>query len=146
MQTTNIGTFDRADALLKNIDKSIFVKAIVISLVAHLVLTVLTSFSLFADWKTYGVKAPATINKIKQDAQRAEDDARRKKAAEEKAAQEAAKAEEARKFAETNKAARATAPTAAAPAAGEKGAKVPPEIQPLPPKKEFQLGDDLSLD
>ena len=42
------------------------------------------------------------------------------------------------------------APAAAAggqPKAGADGkAAKPPEVQPLPPKKEFQYGDDLSLD
>ena len=38
-----------------------------------------------------------------------------------------------------------TPATAATPAA-EDGKVTPPEVEPLPPKKEFQLGDDLSLD
>ena len=152
MENTN-STFARADALLKNIDKSIFVKALVISLIAHVVLTGATSVSLFRDWGTYGVKAPATINKIKQDAARAEEDARRKKAAEEKAALEAAKAEEARKFAETNKSTTVSAKLQSSSSQSNNrtieqsnNTKTPPEIEPLPPKKDFQLGDDLSLD
>ena len=33
-----------------------------------------------------------------------------------------------------------------AAAAEEKEKKTPPEVEPLPPKKEFQYGDDLTLD
>ena len=63
----------------------------------------------------------------------------------EKAQKEAAAAEEARKIAATNK---VQSSSSAAVSAGEvtKDGKTPPEVQPLPPKKEFEYGDDLSLD
>ena len=139
----------KPDMLLTDIERSIFAKALVISIIAHAVLLGGTSFSLFADWGKYGVHSPSYIN-----AQKSKEN--KEAEAEEKAAEEAKKAES-EKSAAAAKDAKAAAPaatnaanaakpaTAATPAA-EDGKVTPPEVEPLPPKKEFQLGDDLSLD
>ena len=131
----------KPDMLLTDIERSIFAKALVISIIAHTALLGGTSFSLFADWWTYGVHSPSYINAQKSKENKEAEAARRKAAAEEKAAEEAkkAKTEKAAAPAATN------AANAATPAA-EDGKVTPPEVDPLPPKKEFQLGDDLSLD
>ena len=79
------------------------------------------------------------------------EETRRREATAEKAKSEAA---EAKKTApgQTDQAAPAAEPakqTVAveeAAAAEEKEKKTPPEVEPLPPKKEFQYGDDLTLD
>lgn len=146
----------KPDMLLTDIERSIFAKALVISIIAHAALLGGTSFSLFADWGKYGVHSPSYINAQKSKENKEAEAARRKAAAEEKAAEEAKKAE-AEKAAAPAKDAKAAAPaatnaanaakpaTAATPAA-EDGKVTPPEVEPLPPKKEFQLGDDLSLD
>ena len=153
----------KPDMLLTDIERSIFAKALVISIIAHAALLGGTSFSLFADWGKYGVHSPSYINAQKSKENKEAEAARRKAAAEEKAAEEAKKAESeksaaAAKDAKSNNsagdakpskaadtAASAATPAAATPAA-EDGKVTPPEIEPLPPKKEFQLGDDLSLD
>lgn len=135
----------KPDMLLTEIERSIFVKALVISIIAHIVLLGGTSFSLFADWGKYGVHSPSYINAQKTKENKEAEAARRKAAAEAKAAEEAAKAA----AAASNKTAKASAPAknGATPATvGVEEKKTPPEVEPLPPKKEFQLGDDLSLD
>ncbi|MBR2355954.1 MAG: hypothetical protein IKA69_06225 [Kiritimatiellae bacterium] len=137
----------KPDMLLTDIERSIFAKALVISIIAHAALLGGTSFSLFADWGKYGVHPPSYINAQKSKENKEAEAERRKAAAEEKAAEEAkkAEAEKAAAPAATNAANAATPATAATPAA-EDGKVTPPEVEPLPPKKEFQLGDDLSLD
>ena len=146
----------KPDMLLTDIERSIFAKALVISIIAHVALLGGTSFSLFADWGKYGVHSPSYINAQKSKENKEAEAERRKAAAEEKAAEEAKKAEaekaaapakdaKAAAPAATNAANAATPATAATPAA-EDGKGTPPEVEPLPPKKEFQLGDDLSLD
>ena len=143
----------KPDMLLTDIERSIFAKALVISIIAHAALLGGTSFSLFADWGKYGVHSPSYINAQKSKENKEAEAARRKAAAEEKAAEEAKKAE-AEKAAATAKAAapaatnaaNAAKPATAATPAAEDGKVTPPEVEPLPPKKEFQLGDDLSLD
>lgn len=137
----------KPDMLLTDIERSIFAKALVISIIAHAALLGGTSFSLFADWGKYGVHSPSYINAQKSKENKEAEAERRKAAAEEKAAEEAkkAEAEKAAAPAATNAANAATPATAATPAA-EDGKVTPPEVEPLPPKKEFQLGDDLSLD
>lgn len=150
----------KPDMLLTDIERSIFAKALVISIIAHAALLGGTSFSLFADWGKYGVHSPSYINAQKSKENKEAEAERRKAAAEEKAAEEAKKAEaektaapakdaakdaKAAAPAATNAANAATPATAATPAA-EDGKVTPPEVEPLPPKKEFQLGDDLSLD
>lgn len=145
----------KPDMLLTDIERSIFAKALVISIIAHAALLGGTSFSLFADWGKYGVHSPSYINAQKSKENKEAEAERRKAAAEEKAAEEAKKAAAPAKDtakdakaaapAATNAANAATPATAATPAA-EDGKVTPPEVEPLPPKKEFQLGDDLSLD
>lgn len=137
----------KPDMLLTDIERSIFAKALVISIIAHAALLCGTSFSLFADWGKYGVHSPSYINAQKSKENKEAEAERRKAEAEEKAAEEAkkAEAEKASAPAATNAANAATPATAATPAA-EDGKVTPPEVEPLPPKKEFQLGDDLSLD
>lgn len=134
----------KPDMLLTDIERSIFAKALVISIIAHAALLGGTSFSLFADWGKYGVHSPSYINAQKSKENKEAEAERRKAAAEEKAAEEAKKAE-AEKAAAPAATNAATPATAATPAA-EDGKVTPPEVEPLPPKKEFQLGDDLSLD
>ncbi|MBO5775039.1 MAG: hypothetical protein J6R63_03360 [Kiritimatiellae bacterium] len=135
----------KPDTLLTEIERSIFVKALVISTIAHVVLLAVTSFSLFADWGKYGFHAPSYINAQKSKENKEAEAARRKAEVEAKA-EAAAKEKEAASDPKAEK----TAPAAegqAQAAASEKDEKVtPPEIEPLPPKKEFQLGDDLTLD
>ena len=157
------------DALLENIGKSIMFKAMVISIIGHIVFTGATSISLWQDWaytrevktdkgevtieRPYLLKAPGTINAMKGAEKKAADEAKRKAEAAAKAEAEAKAAAEKRE-AEAKEKDQAAA-TAAKPADGaaapqattdEKGEKKPPEVQPLPPKKDFELGDDLSLD
>ena len=142
------------DDLLTGIGKSIMAKALVYSIIGHFILTVATSVPLFKDWTVYGVKSPSAINAIRAEENRVKQEEERRKKAEEKAAAEAkAEAERKAKEAEEAKknpkaAAASTNATAGAtqPAVGADGKIVPPEVQPLPPKKEFQYGDDLSLD
>ena len=93
------------------------------------------------------------INAEKTRERREAEETRRREATAEKAKSEAAEAE-AKKAApgQTDQAAPAAEPakqTVAveeAAAAEEKEKKTPPEVEPLPPKKEFQYGDDLTLD
>lgn len=138
----------KPDMLLTEIERSIFVKALVISIIAHVVLLAATSTSLFADWAKYGVHSPSYINAVKSKENKEAEESRRKAeleakataAAEEKAKQDEAKVKEAADSAGKGK------PAASAKDASTDEKVTPPEIEPLPPKKEFQLGDDLSLD
>lgn len=135
---------NKPETLLVELERSIFTKALVISVVAHVLVLGLTSFSLFADWGKYGVHSPSYINAQKTKENKEIEAANRKKAAEEKAAAEAAKAaaEATNKTAKASAAAKGGTP---AVGAGEEK-KTPPDVEPLPPKKDFELGDDLSLD
>ena len=153
------------DDLLEGIGRSIMTKALVYSIVGHVVVTAATSIPLFKDWTVYGIKAPTTINAIRTEENRKrEEEERRQKAAAKAEAEAKAQAEAAAKAAEESKgkakpaaakasgaATAAAAPAAggqgeAAAAAGESGEKKPPEVQPLPPKRDFEYGEDLSLD
>ena len=143
----------RPDDLLVGIGKSVMGKALLYSIIGHFVLTAATSVSLFKDWTVYGIKSPSAINAIRAEENRVKQEEERRKKAEEKAAAQAkAEAEKKAKEAEDAKkkgAAAATNATAAASGDAKVGADgkiVPPEVQPLPPKKEFEYGDDLSLD
>ena len=133
------------DDLIAGLGKSVMGKALLYSIIGHFVLTGATSVSLFKDWTVYGVKSPSAINAIKTEENRVKEEAERRRKAEEKAAAEAkAEAEAKAKIAEEQKKNPKPAASAAAPAEG--GKVVPPEVQPLPPKKDFEYGDDLSLD
>ena len=139
----------KPDELIANIDRSIFAKALVMSVIAHAALMGATSVSLFQDC----FHSPSYINAEKTRERREAEETRRREATAEKAKSEAAEAE-AKKAApgQTDQAAPAAEPakqTVAveeAAAAEEKEKKTPPEVEPLPPKKEFQYGDDLTLD
>lgn len=151
-------TLKTPEDLLAGIGRSIMAKAIVLSILAHIVLMGATSVSLFRDWAKYGVKSPSAINVIRTQENRAAEEARKKAEAEAKAAAEAkAEAEAKARIAEEQKKggakpAEKTAPrdegvaSEGAARTAEAGEKKPPEIEPLPPKKEFQYGEDLSLD
>lgn len=139
----------KPEELVARIDRSIFAKALVISIVAHAALMGATSVPLFQDWMRYGFHSPSYINAEKTRERREAEETRRREATAEKANAEA----EAKKAAgETNQVAAAVEPAKQTVAAEEAAAakaseeKTPPEVQPLPPKKEFQYGDDLTLD
>jgi len=142
----------KPDELVAKIDRSIFAKALVISIVAHIALMGATSVSLFQDWVHYGIHSPSYINAEKTRERREAEETRRREATAEKAKAEAAEAEAKKASAATNQTAAAAEPArqtvaaAEASAAKESKEKTPPEVQPLPPKKEFQYGDDLTLD
>ena len=162
----------KPDDLLKDIGRSIMTKATVYSTIIHIVLTAATSIALFKDWaytetveektgegdavvsrtvRPYLLKAPTYINAEKKKIAQAEAEKQRKLEAEKKAAEKAkAEAEAAAKAAEE---AKKNPPKKGAPAAGTEAAAkdadgkvTPPEVEPLPPKKDFEYGDDLSLD
>lgn len=145
------------DDLLVNIGKSIMFKAMLWSIIGHIVFTGITSISLWKDWATdwerFGLKAPGTINAIKGEDRKIAEEKKRKEEAAAKAEAEAKAAAEKREAEakEKEKAEKAKLEGQggggeAAAATDEKGEKKPPEVQPLPPKKDFELGDDLSLD
>ncbi len=134
------------DDLLTNIGKSIMGKALLYSLIGHFILTILTSIPLFKDWTVYGIKAPSTINAIRTEENRQKAEAERRQKAEEKAAAEAKAATEAKGKAAEDAAKKGGAASPVAATTGADGKIVPPEVEPLPPKKEFSLDDDLSLD
>lgn len=128
------------DGLLKDINKSILAKGIIIALVAHAVVVFGTSFSLYRDWAEFGVKTPSQIKTIKKE----------NRIAAEKAAREEEikrKADEAAAMASNAAPAKASAPVAKAPAAEAakeqpSGQVKPPEIQPL----DRATTDSISLD
>ena len=135
------------DSLLENIGRSVMFKALVWSVIGHLIFTGLTSISLWkdwaSDWNRFGLRAPGTINAIKGEDRKAAEEAKRKAEAAAKAEAEAKAAEEAKAKDE----AKAKGQGEGRAVTGEGGdKKKPPEVQPLPPKKEFELGDDLQLD
>ena len=137
------------DSLLKDINKSILTKGIVIALIAHAIIIFGTSFSLYRDWVAYRdkepvgfIKKPSTIKTIKKEEKVAADKAKREEEIKRKAEESAALASNAapaQASAEVKGA--AAQPKAAADAKGDGNVK-PPEIQPLKPVST----DDLSLD
>ena len=142
----------KPDELIAKIDRSVFAKALVASILAHAALMGATSVSLFQDWMKYGFHSPSYINAEKTRERRDAEELQRKQAALDKARAEAAEAEAKKAAAATNQTAQAQAATpaqttvAAQETADESAKKTPPEVEPLPPKKEFQYGDDLTLD
>ena len=138
-------TFKRPDDLLVEIGRSIMNKALVWSIIGHFVFTVLTSIPLFVDWTHYGIKSPSAINAIRtEETRKAEEENRKKKAMEK--AEEAKAAAEAAKTNSISKTVGATTNAAEKVQKTDDGKITPPEVQALPPKKEFEYGDDLSLD
>ena len=139
------------DLLLEPLGRSIMVKALIISAVAHVVIIFGTSFGLYADWAEFGVQSPSSIKMKKKELQEQVEEEARRKAAEERAAQ----VQEAAVAAEGDGAAAGTnAPAGAAPAAAggekpapkaEETAPAAPELEPLPPKSGFSLGEDFSI-
>ena len=134
------------DSLLKDINKSILTKGIVIALVAHAVIVFGTSFSLYRDWAKYGVKTPSTIKAQKKEEKVAADKAKREEEIKRKAEESAALASNAAP-------AQASAPAKADAPAGSKAAEAkadgtvkPPEIQPLKPASTDEISlDDIGL-
>ena len=141
----NETTFKRPDDLLVEIGRSIMNKALVWSIIGHFVFTVLTSIPLFVDWTHYGIKSPSAINAIRTEENRKLEEENRKKKAMEKA-EEAKAAAEAAKTNSISKTVGATTNAADKVQKPDDGKITPPEVQALPPKKEFEYGDDLSLD
>ena len=133
------------DDLLVEIGRSIMNKALVWSIIGHFVFTVLTSIPLFVDWTRYGIKSPSAINAIRTEENRKAEEENRKKKAMEKA-EEAKAAAEASKTNSISKTVGATTNAADKVQKPDDGKITPPEVQALPPKKEFEYGDDLSLD
>ncbi len=126
----------KPEELVAGIERSILGRALLVSILAHAVLLGGTSLQLYMDWSKYGVHSPSYINSLKTQERKAAETATRKAAAEEAAAKSAAAKSAA---AETNKTTKA-----AAAADGEQ--KTPPEEEPMPPKKDFEYGKDLSFD
>ena len=124
----------RPDELLTDIERSVFGRALVVSIVLHAVLIGVTSISLFRDWAEYGVHSPSWINAEKTKARKEAEETRRREEAEKKAAAEEAKAADMRASASNETKSEAVE------------TKTPPEIKPLPPKTGFEYGEDLSLD
>ncbi|MBQ6246579.1 MAG: hypothetical protein IJK04_06920 [Kiritimatiellae bacterium] len=134
------------DSLLKDINKSILTKGIVIALVAHAIIIFGTSFSLYRDWAKYGVKTPSAIKAQKKEEKVAADKAKREEEIKRKAEESAALASNAAP-------AQASSPAKTAAPAGSKAAEAktdgtvkPPEIQPLKPASTDELSlDDIGL-
>lgn len=131
------------DLLLEPLGRSIMVKALIISAVAHVVIIFGTPFGLYADWAAFGVQSPSSIKMKKKELQEQVEEEARRKAAEARAAQ----VQEAAVAAEGGGAPSGThAPGGVAPAPkAEEPAAVPPELEPLPPKSGFTLGEDFSI-
>lgn len=133
------------EALLTRCNRSILLKALLISTVVHVGFAGVTSMSLYRDWARhgmfrdgYGLLSPSEMRVIEKDeAKEAERKARDAKMAEELQAQRA----EAKLAVASDEAA---APTAA-PAAPE-STPTAPEIEPLPPKESFSIDDLPGLD
>ena len=84
------------DDLLVNIGKSIMFKAMVLSILGHVIFTGATSISLWqdwaSDWERFGLKAPGTINAIKGEDRKIAEEKKRKEEAAAKAEAEAKEA------------------------------------------------------
>ncbi len=133
------------DSLLKDINKSILTKGIVIALVAHAIVVFGTSFSLYRDWATYGVKTPSAIKAQKKEEQIAADKAKREEEIRRKAEESAALASNAapaKATAETKTEAAQSKSADAKATEASGNVKKPPEIEPMKPGST----DDISLD
>ncbi len=134
------------DDLLKNINKSILTKGIIVALIVHAAIVFGTSFGLYRDWAEYGVKKPSTIKQEKKQKQVEAEKARREEEIKRKAEEAAIAASNAapvKATAETKAAAaQSKAGEGAKGAEGDGAAKKPPEIEPLPPASgDIDLGD-----
>ena len=136
------------DSLLKDINKSILTKGIIIALVAHAIIVFGTSFSLYRDWAKYGVKSPSAIKAQKKEEKVAADKAKREEEIKRKAEESAALASNAAP-AQASAQAMADAPADAKAAdakADASGTVKPPEIQPLKPASTDEVSlDDIGL-
>ena len=143
------------DSLLKDINKSILTKGIVIALVAHAIIIFGTSFSLYRDWVAYRdkepvgfIKKPSTIKTIKKEEKVAADKAKREEEIKRKAEESAALASNAAP-AQASAQAKTDAPADAKAAdakADASGTVKPPEIQPLKPASTDEISlDDIGL-
>jgi hypothetical protein len=128
------------EALLKSVNKSIFIKALVISAVVHFVFAGVTSFSLYKSWakhgmfkEGYGLLSPSDIREIEEDEKKAALDA-------EQEAKMAARLDEQRKQAKLEMEKKEEGQSTPEPPATEESEPQVPEIEPLPPK-EFSLDD-----
>ncbi len=134
------------DSMLKDVNKSILAKGIIVALVAHAVIVFGTSFSLYRDWAKYGVKTPSSIKAQKKEEKVAADKAKREEEIKRRA-------DEAAALASNSAPAQASAPAKADTPVGSKAAGAaadsavkPPEIQPLSPATTDELSlDDLGL-
>ena len=135
------------DELLRNIDKSILAKGIIIAVIVHAIVLFGTSLGLYKDWVAYRdkepvglFKKPSTIKNIKKQEQLEAEKARREAEIQRKAEDAAMAASNA---APASAEAKAAPPAGSASAAAEaEGAKKPPEVEPLPPASgDIDLGD-----
>ena len=138
--------------LLVNVERSIMPRALSVSLIAHVAVVLLTSFSLYAAWVQYGIyreeygfMTPANIRTLKKDVEKKKQEADRKARADAEVAK-IRKKEDAKQASDEGK----------KPSSGDSGAKAPTdeeappvkEPQKLPRKKSISLDDapDLGLD
>ena len=122
------------DELLKETNRSTLTKAMLTSTVIHCVLIFGTSFGLYSDWvEVGGIHSPSKIKQMRADSEKEKADEERRLASEKRAAEMAAAAEA------------APAPTPATTPAANPPQATPnvPDLEPLPPKEGFSLGDDL---
>ena len=134
------------DDLLKDIDKSILTKGIIIALVVHAIFVFGTSFGLYKDWGKYGIKAPSTIKAEKKQEQAEADKAHREAEIQRKAEAAAIAASNAVPVKATAEVkALSAASKEKATATDDKAAKKAPEVQPLPPASGEISLDELGL-
>lgn len=131
------------ESLLTSINRSIFLKGLLISALAHFAFLGLTSFGLYRDWAEYGLRSeigfhtPSNIKRLQQTRARERETAERDRREEQRRADQAARALE-------DEERRAQAPDATpTPAAAQPPAE--PTIEPLPPRP-FSLDDLPDLD
>ncbi len=128
-----------ADALLVNINRSIFTRALLFSTVVHIGFLALSSFSLYKDWATYGMfsdkrgfHTPSEIKSIRREQAKDAEDAERTKRMEARLAEQRAQAS----LADAN-----ATPTPDPAAAATAAPAAEPTVEPLPPKPGFSLDD-----
>ena len=138
MEEQNPSTELNPERLLDSINRSIFVRAFLMSLVVHLVIVFASSFGLYKDWSVYGIQSedygfhiPSVIKTIKRDVAAANEEAQRQKHLEERIAEQTAEADQSstpEPVEETESTSQPETPT-------------PPEIEPMAPKENFSLDD-----
>jgi len=127
------------EKLLRAADAPSLGRAVLVSVVAHLLVLGLTSFPLYRDWATYGIRTPAALRELKK-AERLEAD-KLKRETELKARQEKEQAEAKARETDAGDAGAATD----TPPTADTGAGAPPrsEIDPADPVRSFELNEDL---